>query len=105
VIGKSVDGDFSQATDLAEYLVTKGCAFREAHHIVGRLVADCIRQGKMLDVLTVTELRKHSELFDKGAVRLLRHSECVGRKKSKGSTSHKEVLKALRVWKRRLRNM
>ncbi|MEJ2744983.1 MAG: argininosuccinate lyase, partial [bacterium] len=79
VIGKSVDGDFSQATDLAEYLVTKGCAFREAHHIVGRLVADCIRQGKMLDVLTVTELRKHSELFDKGAVRLLRHSECVGR--------------------------
>jgi argininosuccinate lyase len=102
-IGRSIDGDFSQAADLAEYLVTKGCAFRKAHHIVGKLVADCIRHKKTLDALTVTELRKHSRLFDKGAVRLLRHSECVGRKKSKGSTSHREVLRALKMWKKKLR--
>lgn len=102
VIGKSIDGDFSQATDLAEYLVTKGCAFREAHQIVGKLVADCMRREKTLDALTVAELREHSDLFGKDAVRLLRHLECVARKKSKGSTSHKEVLRAMGIWKRKL---
>jgi len=102
VIGRSVEGDFSQATDLAEYLVTKGCAFREAHHVVGKLVGNCIRRGKTLDELTVAELREHSDFFDKDAVRLFRHSECVARKKSKGSTSHKEVEKALKMWKKKL---
>ena len=101
-IGRTLDGDFSQATDLAEYLVTKGCAFREAHRIVGKLVAGCIRQKKALEALTVRELREHSGLFDAGAVRLLCPSECVARKKSKGSTSPKEVLKALRAWRKKL---
>lgn len=102
-IGRVLDGDFSQATDLAEYLVTRGCAFREAHRIVGKLVADCIRRKKTLEALTAADLRGHCDLFDKGAVRLLRHAECVARKKSRGSTSHKEVARALKGWKRKLR--
>jgi argininosuccinate lyase len=65
-------------------------------------VGDCIRRGKALDELTVAELSKHSDLFGKDAVRLLRHSECVARKKSKGSTSHKEVAKALKMWGKKL---
>jgi len=101
-ISRTLEGDFSQATDLAEYLVARGCPFREAHRTVGRLVADCIRVKKRLETLSLRELRAHSALFDDGAVKLLRPGEGVRRKKSRGSTSPEEVAKALRVWKVRL---
>ncbi len=102
-IGRSLEGDFSQATDLAEYLVLKGCPFREAHHMVGELVAECIRRNKRLEALTLGELRSRSAIFDKGALELLRPGEGVMRKRSAGSTAPGEVAKAIRRWKRKLR--
>ena len=101
-ISRSLEGDFSQATDLAEYLVMRGCPFREAHQMVGELVADCIRRDKKLEALTLRDLCSRSELFDRRALELLRPGEGVTRKKSVGSTAPAEVSKALRKWERKL---
>jgi argininosuccinate lyase len=51
---------FSNATDLADYLVRKGMGFRDAHHVVGRLISYCLVQGKALEELTLEEFRKES---------------------------------------------
>ena len=50
---KGAEGGFSTATDVAEYLVSKGVPFREAHGIVGKLVAFCLQNGKTLTDLTL----------------------------------------------------
>src|SRR5438477_9376721 len=52
------------ATDLAEYLVKKGTPFREAHEIVGKLVADATEKGTRLNAILLAELKKASQLFD-----------------------------------------
>ncbi len=56
---------FINATDAADYLVTKGVPFRDAHHIVGRLVLYCIQNGKVLEELTLEEYRQFSDKLTK----------------------------------------
>ncbi len=102
VVKKALAADYSQATDLVEYLVMKGCAFREAHNIVGKLVAQCVRKGKGLEELKLQELRSSSQLFSRDALAILKHERAVERKKTSGSTSPTEVVKALKIWKKRL---
>jgi argininosuccinate lyase len=58
-----VEGDFSNATDLADLLVRRGVPFRTAHEIVGRLVGCCIQNGKSIADLTDEELHSFSEYF------------------------------------------
>ena len=60
---RSLDGDFSTATDLADYLVRQGLPFREAHEVVGKLVGLCVARGHGLEELTITDLTSASELF------------------------------------------
>ena len=55
---------YTAATDCADYLVKKGVPFRDAHHIVGRLVHYCVENGKTLDTLTAEEYRSFSTAFD-----------------------------------------
>jgi len=98
----SLEGDFSQATDLAEYLVSRGCPFREAHHTVGRLVADCVKKRKRIEDMTLPELRGFSTLFDSGALHILSAERCIERKRSHGSTSPAGVKKRIGLWKRKL---
>jgi argininosuccinate lyase len=59
--------NFATATDLADYLVRKGMAFRQAHVVVGRIVRFCETEGKPLEGLSVVELRRFSSLFDDDA--------------------------------------
>ena len=63
---ETLEGDFSTATDLADYLVRQGLPFRDAHEVVGKLVAVCIGRGHGLEELTAADLESASELF-KGA--------------------------------------
>jgi len=60
---KSLEGDFSTATDLADYLVRQGLPFRDAHEVVGKLVANCIAKGHGLEELTSGDLESASNLF------------------------------------------
>ncbi len=84
-------GGFSTATDLAEYLVMKGVPFREAHGIVGRIVAFCIRNGKELSELTLTEIRKFYRGFEKDVFRCLTVRQSVNARNVRGGTAEEAV--------------
>jgi len=59
----SLRGDFSTATDLADYLVRQGLPFRQAHEVVGKLVGACVGSGRVLEDLTNEDLAAASPLF------------------------------------------
>jgi argininosuccinate lyase len=84
-------GGFSTATDLAEYLVMKGVPFREAHGIVGRIVAFCIRNGKKLTGLTLRDFRKFHKSIEKDVFRCLTVRQSVDARKVNGGTAEQNV--------------
>ncbi len=69
------------ATDLAEYLVAKGVDSRNAHSIVGKLVASTLEKKKRISALTLAELKKFSDKFEKDAFKLLDPKVSVARKR------------------------
>ena len=91
------------ATDLVEYLVTKGVPFREAHRIVGKIlreVADC---GKTLKEVSLAELKKFSPQFAKDALERIKVESSVKNKNSFGGTSPNQVQKRIKDWEKRLK--
>ena len=82
---------YMAATDLADYLVGKGLPFREAHAVVGRVVAGCIERGATLQQLTTDELRGYSELFGDDARDALDIDSIVQRRTTYGGTGHDAV--------------
>jgi len=62
-MAESLRGDFSTATDLADHLVRQGLPFRQAHEVVGKIVGDCVRSGRVLEDLTREDLTTASALF------------------------------------------
>ena len=82
---------FINATDLADYLVKKGMPFRTAYKIVGRLVAQCIAEGKVLETLPIDEYRKHSELFAEDLYHEIALETCVEKRISAGGTGAQSV--------------
>lgn len=82
---------FINATDLADYLVTKGVPFREAHGIVGEAVRYCISNGKKLEELSEKEFAKFSKDIGKDVYEILKVESCVERRNSYGGTSSASV--------------
>ena len=79
------------ATDLADYLVTRGATFREAHGAVGRLVRQAEEQGCELDALPATALRAAHALFDDDAMQWLGAGFSVARREVDGGTGPEAV--------------
>ena len=88
-------GGFSTATDVAEYLVMKGVPFREAHGIVGKLVAFCIRSNKALTGLTLKEFRKFYPGFEEDVFACLTVRKSVNARKVIGGTAEETVRKRI----------
>jgi argininosuccinate lyase len=88
---QAVRGDFSNATDLADYLVRKGMPFRQAHEVVGRVVQYCLKQGVALEDLDVAQLRTFSDLFGADAVQLLQPEAVMQARRSRGGTAPEAV--------------
>jgi argininosuccinate lyase len=65
---ETIQGDFSNATDVADYLVKQGIPFRSAHEIVGRMVQYCMQESKTLADLTLGELHSFSDKFETDTV-------------------------------------
>lgn len=89
---------FINATDLADYLVKKGIAFRDAHKILGEMVFYCINNKKTLEELTITEMKGFSDIFDEEAYNAIDLSICVENRKVIGgpcSTQIKQRLEEL----------
>ena len=91
VMKRAVTEDFSNATDLADYLVKKGMPFRKAHAVAGRAVHLCIEQGKWLEDMTMEEFRALSDLFEADIKEAIRPETCVKNRNSLGGTSYSQV--------------
>ena len=90
------------ATDLADDLVRKGLTFREAHGLVGAVVADAERKGKSLDELTIEEYQAISPHFGEDVRAVFDPFGSVCRKKTSGSTHPDEVKAQIAAAKRLL---
>ncbi len=88
---RAVAEDFSNATDLADYLVKKGMPFRQAHAVSGKAVHYCIEQGKWLEDMTMEEFRELSGLFDDDIKEAILPETCVKNRNSLGGTSYRQV--------------
>ena len=99
VMKRAVTEDFSNATDLADYLVKKGMPFREAHAVSGTAVHQCIEQGKYLENMTMEEYKALSPLFDNDVYDAIRAETCVKNRNSFGGTSYQQVEMQLKAAK------
>lgn len=88
---KSLAGDFSNATDLADDLVKKGLPFREAHEVIGRTVQYCIKNKVALEQISLNELKALHPLFDEASLAILPHLAVMQARHSQGGTSPKAV--------------
>ncbi|OUO45215.1 argininosuccinate lyase [Megasphaera sp. An286] len=86
-----LESDFSNATDMADYLAKKGLPFREAHAVVGKAVHYCIEQGKVLQQLTLDELQSISPLFAEDIHHFLDIETCVNQRNTYNGTSPASV--------------
>ena len=91
------ESSFSTATDLAEYLSSKGVAFRDSHHIVGSVVKFCEGNNVSMDQLTLDEFKKFSKLIENDVYKCISVKHSVNVRTNVGSTSPKNVLKSARL--------
>ncbi|MDQ0208117.1 argininosuccinate lyase [Alkalicoccobacillus murimartini] len=96
VMEKAVHNDFSNATELADYLASKGLPFREAHEVVGKLVLTAINKGVFLLGLSYEDYKQAHELFDKDIYDVLEPKTVVARRNSAGGTGFDQVRLALK---------
>lgn len=85
IMASSAKNGFTNATDAADYLVTHGVPFRDAHGIIGRLVLYCIDQKKALDDLTIDEFKQFSPAFDKDIYDAISLKTCVEKRNTIGA--------------------
>ncbi|WP_280149336.1 argininosuccinate lyase [Bacillus safensis] len=95
VMKKATKEDFSNATEVADYLAKKGMPFREAHEIVGKLVYTCIQKGIYLSDLSFETFTEASELFEQDIYTVLDPYVAVEKRTSAGGTGFKQIQLAL----------
>ena len=92
---KALGAGFVLATDLADYLASKGIPFRNAHRIAGEIVAYCQAKGRELKDLKLDELKRFDKAFAKDVFHWLDELHAVDRRSSTGGTARKNVRREL----------
>ncbi|MDQ0220062.1 argininosuccinate lyase [Peribacillus cavernae] len=100
VMDKATKSDFSNATELADYLAAKGMPFREAHEVVGKLVLSCVQKNCYLADLTIEHFKSASSLFEEDIYTALNPYEAVKRRNSAGGTGFEQVKLAIEKGKK-----
>ena len=90
---------YSNATELADYLVAKGIPFREAHHIVGEAVVYAISKREPLEALSVAEFKQFHAVIDEDVYPILSLESCLEKRCAKGGVNPERVAEAIRVAK------
>lgn len=88
---KAAAGGFINATDCADYLVSKGLPFRDAYKITGSLVALCIEKNTTLEDLPLDEYKQFSPAFDEGVYEAVNLDRCVKGRTSQGGPAPENV--------------
>lgn len=83
--------DFSNATELADYLASKGIPFREAHEIVGKLVLNCLKNGGYLQDIPLAEFQEAAPVIQEDVYALLESRVAVERRNSLGGTGFSQI--------------
>lgn len=99
---QAVQGGGLLATELADYLVSKGMPFREAHGVTGRVVRSALERGREFTSFTLEELRQFSDRFDKGVFARLTVQAAIDRKDQIGGTARGRVEQRIRQLERML---
>ncbi|MFP4698057.1 MAG: argininosuccinate lyase [Eubacteriales bacterium] len=94
---KSCQNGFTNATDVADYLVTKNIAFRDAHHIVGQLVLYCIDKRKSLDNLSLDEYKSINPIFENDIYEAIKLENCVEKRNSIGGPATTAIKKVIAI--------
>ena len=92
---KAAGKGFINATDCADYLTKKGMPFRDAYTVTGRLVALCTAHGKMLEELTLEELKTASDLFEEDVYEALKLENCMLLRASYGASAVAETTRQI----------
>ena len=106
-MAKSARGSFTNATDLADYLVGKGLPFRDAHAVVGQAVLYCLGNHCALEELELATLQRFSELIDKDVYQSLDIKACLARRSIPGGPAPETVHQAMAEayqWMERVKN-
>ena len=93
---------FINATDLADYMVKKGMPFRSAYKVSGQIVAYCIKNGKVLETLSLEEYQSFDKVFEKDVFNEINLETCVQKRISKGGTSPDSVAEQIEFVKGKL---
>ncbi len=99
VMETSAKNGFTNATDVADYLVNHGVPFRDAHSISGRLVLRCIAENKALDDLTLDEFRLESDVFEEDIYDAISMKACVEKRLTKGAPGEAAMREVLGIYK------
>ena len=97
VMRKAINNDYSNATDIADYLVRKGLPFREAHEVIGKIVLYAIQHQKYLLDLSFEEYQQFSQLFEEDIYQVLSPEHVVAVRNSFGGTSPEQVKKQIEL--------
>ncbi|HIK17419.1 MAG TPA: argininosuccinate lyase [Leptolyngbyaceae cyanobacterium M33_DOE_097] len=94
-LNSAVNEDFSNATDVADYLAAKGVPFREAYNLVGKVVKTSIAQGKLLKDLSLEEWKALHPAFEADIYTAIAPATVVSARNSFGGTGFEQVRRAL----------
>ncbi len=92
-------GGFTNATDVADYLVKQGLPFRDAHGVVGRMVAYCIEKDKVIDALSMEEMKDFSDLIGEDIYDAISLDTCVNQRKLIGGPAMETMAGIIRNYK------
>ena len=92
---KAAQGGFTNATDIADYLVKKGLPFRSAHEIIGKMVLYCINHGKAIEELSMDELEEFSDKIEADIYDEISLEKCVSGRSLKGGPAADSVREAI----------
>jgi argininosuccinate lyase len=101
-LAQTVTTDFSNATDVADYLATKGVPFREAYNLVGKVVRQCLASQKLLKDLSLQEWQALHPAFEEDIYAAIAPQQVVAARNSYGGTGFEQVRMALSEAKKRL---
>ena len=101
-LAEAVAEDFSNATDVADYLAARGVPFREAYNLVGKVVRTCLASGKLLKDLSLEEWKELHAAFEDDIYQAIAPTQVVAARNSYGGTGFNQVRQALKNARDRL---
>lgn len=96
-LAEAVAEDFSNATDVADYLAARGVPFREAYNLVGKVVKTCVAAGKLLKDLSLEEWKELHPAFEEDIYQAIAPQQVVAARNSYGGTGFEQVSRAIQA--------